>query len=129
MNIDQIFSLSEFGLSYERLRMEAASYNISIANMAQGENTSVRPLRIAADFSAQLNGPGKASTQEGGFKLVNDPAHPMADKNGNVRYPDVNLADEMTSLMTATRGYEANVRAVNALREMMIKALEIGGRR
>ena len=55
-------------------------------------------------------------------------SHPAADANGMVQYANVNLVDEMTTLMTATRAYEANVRALNAARSMAQKALEIGAR-
>jgi flagellar basal-body rod protein FlgC len=55
-----------------------------------------------------------------------DPNHPLADADGNVRYPDTELVDQMTSLISASRGYEANVRAFNLLRNMVMRSLEIG---
>ena len=50
------------------------------------------------------------------------------DKAGMVRYPAVDMVEEMTTLMTASRGYEANVRAFNFLRGMLQRAIEIGGK-
>jgi flagellar basal-body rod protein FlgC len=50
----------------------------------------------------------------------------LADADGQVHYPEVDLVGEMTTLMAANRGYEANVRALNLLRSMVLKALEIG---
>jgi flagellar basal-body rod protein FlgC len=59
---------------------------------------------------------------------LHDPSNPMADAHGNVRYPAVDLVQEMTTLMSASRGYEANVRSFNLLRGMMLHALEIGAK-
>ncbi|MBQ4132403.1 MAG: flagellar basal body rod protein FlgC [Desulfovibrionaceae bacterium] len=60
------------------------------------------------------------------FKLVYEPGHPDADEDGMVRYPDINVVEEMVSLMTAQRGYEANVSAMETVKAMYNKALEIG---
>ncbi len=60
------------------------------------------------------------------FVPVYDPAHPHADENGYVMYPNVNSTEELTDLMAATRAYEANITALNAIKAIAAKALEIG---
>ena len=60
------------------------------------------------------------------FKLVFEPGHPDADEQGMVKYPDINMVEEMANLMTAQRGYEANVSTIDAVKSMYNKALEIG---
>jgi len=60
------------------------------------------------------------------FKLVYEPGHPDSNKEGYVAYPDINVVEEMTNLMTAQRNYEANVTTVQAIKGMYTKALEIG---
>ena len=60
------------------------------------------------------------------FKMVYEPGHPDADADGMVKYPDINVVEEMTSLMTAQRGYEANVTSIDTIKAMYNKALEIG---
>ena len=57
---------------------------------------------------------------------VYDPSHPDADEDGYVIYPNVNTVTEMTNLIDATRGYEANVTAFNATKNMLLKGLELG---
>lgn len=57
---------------------------------------------------------------------VYDPNHPDADEDGFVTYPNVNLATEMTDMLSATRSYEANVTVFNALKNMATHALELG---
>jgi flagellar basal-body rod protein FlgC len=60
------------------------------------------------------------------FKKVYNPAHPDADKDGYVLKPNVDLVVETTNLMMAKRAFEANIAAIKATRQMIIKALEIG---
>jgi flagellar basal-body rod protein FlgC len=59
------------------------------------------------------------------FREVYDPDHPDADENGIVRMPNVDLVQEMTDLISASRAFEANVTAFNATKTMMKKALEL----
>ena len=58
-------------------------------------------------------------------KLVYEPGHPDANEEGYVSYPDINVVEEMAALMTAQRGYEANVTTVDSIKQMYTKALEI----
>ncbi len=58
-------------------------------------------------------------------KLVYEPSHPDANADGYVAYPDINVVEEMAALMTAQRGYEANVTTVDSIKQMYNKALEI----
>jgi flagellar basal-body rod protein FlgC len=55
-----------------------------------------------------------------------DPSHPDADADGNVYYPNINLMEEMTNMIQASRSYEANVQAIQATKDMALSALEIG---
>lgn len=59
-------------------------------------------------------------------KKVYEPGHPDADADGMVSYPDINVVEEMTNLMTAQRNYEANTTTVEAIKNMYMKALDIG---
>lgn len=61
-------------------------------------------------------------------RLLYQPEHPDANKDGYVAYPNVNTMEEMVNMITASRSYEANVTAINVARNMMNKALEIGRR-
>ena len=55
-----------------------------------------------------------------------DPSHPDADEQGYVSMPNVNVVEEMTDMITATRVYEANVMAAQAAKNMALKTLELG---
>ena len=60
------------------------------------------------------------------MKTVYNPSHPDADADGYVSLPNVDLLKETVDSMSATRSYEANVTALNAMKLMVQKALEIG---
>ena len=59
-------------------------------------------------------------------RMVYDPEHVDADENGMVAYPNIEMAKEMTDLITALRSYESSVTALNTAKSMYLKALEIG---
>ncbi len=58
-------------------------------------------------------------------RLVYDPSHPDANEQGYVAMPNVNVVQEMTDMISATRSYEASVTAMNSAKAMLLKALEI----
>ena len=59
-------------------------------------------------------------------KRVYEPGHPDADEEGYVLYPDINVVEEMAMMMTAQRNYDANTTAIDTIKAMYNKALEIG---
>jgi flagellar basal-body rod protein FlgC len=130
--LNPITEAVRFGLAYEKMRLEVASYNLAIANipLQRGEESAVRSVSVNRSFANQLGLPVAVQSQvEQPVKEVQDPSHPFADGKGNVRYANVDATHEMATLVAATRAYEANVRAFNTMHQMASKALEIGGRR
>lgn len=57
-------------------------------------------------------------------RLEYDPGHPDADENGYVAKPNINVIEEMTDMIAATRAYEANVTAFNGIKGMLLQALQ-----
>ena len=70
-------------------------------------------------------GPTSEVVGEDRQRLEYDPAHPDADADGYVHYPDVNVVDEMARMISANRIYEANLTSVKAAKEMIKRSLEI----
>jgi len=58
--------------------------------------------------------------------MVYEPNHPDADASGFVAYPNVNPLEEMANFMASKRSYESNIRAFEAIKELVRKSLEIG---
>lgn len=137
MPVDSVLEASRNAMNYERLRMDAASRNIAGANVPVAPGQNAMRWRVdgaaGANFADALGAaPASASPvlgeTEAAVREVYDPGHPMAGTDGMVRYPSVDMVQEMTTLMTASRGYEANVRSFNFLRNMMLRAIEIGAK-
>ena len=59
-------------------------------------------------------------------KLVYEPGNPLADANGYVKMPNVDVVGEMVNTMSASRSYQANVEVMNTVKGMMMKTLTIG---
>lgn len=143
MAIFTSFDTSASGMSAQRLRSDIISQNLANVNSTNSEDggayrrkTVVFSEKNAVSFgdillSATHAGNGVKITKivedyETPMNMVYDPAHPDADENGYVEYPNVNVVTEMTNLIDASRSYEANVTAFNASKSMALKGLEIG---
>ena len=64
--------------------------------------------------------------EEGQGRLVYEPSHPDANGEGYVEYPNISVVGEMTNMVTATRSYEANISAIQTIKQMAKNAFEIG---
>lgn len=58
-------------------------------------------------------------------RIVYEPSHPDADKNGYVRYPNINPMEEMINLISASRAYEANLTMINSYKEIFLRTLDL----
>jgi flagellar basal-body rod protein FlgC len=55
-----------------------------------------------------------------------DPGNPLADAQGNVYAPNVNVVEEMADMISASRSYQNNVEVLNTTRDMMLQTLKLG---
>ncbi len=146
MSIYDSFNINSSGMTAQRFRMDIISENIANANTTRTEDGTpyVRKVvrfqekggqtpfsRILHDRLDQYSGRGVkvVQVQEDTWTQMNivyDPAHPDADENGYVTYPNVNTVTEMTNLIDAQRSYEANATAFNASKNLATRGLELG---
>lgn len=130
MEIENIRDVIRAAMNYERSRVEVASYNMAMANvaMAPGQGSPLLQVTPPPSFATRLG--ALQSTidprNDSDTRQVSEPSHPLADMDGLVHYPRVDLAAEMATLVSASRSYEANIRAYNSLRAMTLNAYEIG---
>ena len=68
----------------------------------------------------------RAEFGSGQGRLVYDPTHPLADAEGYVKYPDIDLGDQMTELIMAQRGYQANAAVIERAKDAYTAALQLG---
>ncbi len=145
MGFQTALRISASGLTSQRLRMDVISSNIANVSTTRSEDGGpykrrevvfgsalARVSKVMADGRNIIPAFAPAGVRvvavasKPGVRLVNDPTHPDADANGDVAYPDIDLVQEMTDMMSATRAYEASVTAVNAAKSMATKALDLG---
>jgi flagellar basal-body rod protein FlgC len=137
-------NVSASGMTAQRLRLDIISQNIANVNTTRDENGNVyrrktvvfsekdvTPFGDILMKTAGTAGNGVKVTQvseddKTALRKVYDPSHPDADEDGYVSYPNVNVVQEMTDMIDATRSYEANVTAFNATKNMALKGLEVG---
>ncbi|EGY25093.1 flagellar basal-body rod protein FlgC [Desulfovibrio sp. A2] len=130
-------------LSAERTNMNIISMNLANVKTTRTENggpyrrkTTIMAAQDVDDpFSKHMQGAldrelkgvrvMHVATDSRPMKRVYEPGHPDADQDGFVAYPDINVVEEMANLMTAQRGYEANVTTIDTVKAMYTKALEI----
>lgn len=136
--------VSASGLAAERLRMDVIAQNLANANSTRGPDGQPYRRHEVVFRSSDVGGASGSGPSERAasgplhgvepvaivedpspLRSVYDPSHPDADEDGYVFYPNVNPVTEMVDMTTATRAYEANVTAMNAAKNMALKALDI----
>lgn len=133
------FKISEAGMNVERMRLDAIAQNLANQHtIATDGSAPYAPVSViaspsAVDFSNLLDGQFHPVAPKAMLVQQNvsprksyEPDNPMADSQGFVSYPGVNKVNEMTTMMMATRAYEADVKAMNAAKSMALSALDIG---
>lgn len=125
--------ISASALTAERLRLDVISSNVANARTTRTEDGGPYKRKIAVfeeNYDEKLGMLGIKATEiiddKTPVKKLYEPNHPDADEEGYVEYPNVDLLVEMSDLIVASRAYESNVDTLNAQKNMMSKALEIG---
>ncbi len=137
-------NISGSGLTATRLRMDIISENIANQSTTRTENGTPYRRKMVVyqpiqdnSFRAMFNQGLTQTTARGvkvteivedttDFKPVYNPEHPDANEEGYVLMPNVDPVKETIDMMAATRAYDANITAFNAVKEMATRALEIG---
>ena len=128
MTFDAI-GIAGTGLTLHRKWLDAVSDNIANVNTVKPtDGDAFRARYVIAqegDGNSGVYVKGAAYGNAEG-RLVYAPDNPLADKDGMVRYPDIDLASQMGQLIMAQRGYQANAAVVDRARETYEAALQIG---
>jgi flagellar basal-body rod protein FlgC len=120
------------GLYSHRKWMDAVSDNIANINTVKppGEDAFQSRMVVAeaVDYGSGQGGVRVAGTKFGSAdgRMVYEPDNEMADANGYVKYPDIDLGDQMTQLLMAQRGYQANLATVERATNAYQSALQLG---
>ncbi|WP_203135614.1 flagellar basal body rod protein FlgC [Microbacterium sp. JZ31] len=128
MTFDAI-GIAGTGLTVHRKWLDALSDNIANINTATPtEGAAFQERYVTVQNSPDSPGVYVAGIELGDAegRMVHEPDHPLADEDGYVRYPDIDLGDQMSQLILAQRGYEANAAVVDRAKTTYEAALQIG---
>lgn len=146
MGMFDSFDINATGMTAQRFRMDIISQNVANADTTRTADGTPYVRKVVTFSEKDTQTPfhhvlnkatdrysGKGVKVDGVYEdtktelnKVYDPAHPDADENGYVSYPNVNIITEMTNLIDASRSYEANATAFNASKTLAMQGLNLG---
>lgn len=137
MSLYNIFDVAGSGMSAQSLRLNVTASNLANANSVSssaGETYRGRHPVFAAKMQ-EAAAHQQASVKVEVLGIVEDqdplrqeynPNHPMADENGYIYKPNVNVMEEMANMISASRSYQTNVQVADAAKQMLMKTLQLG---
>ena len=139
MSSFKVFDIAGSGLSAQSVRLNTVASNLANADSVTGDPATVYKARhpvfqaVHAAMRAGLNGQSAAAVRVGAIveshaqaTVRHDPGNPLADAQGNVYAPNVNVIEEMTDMISASRAYQDNVEVLNTSKDLMLATLKLG---
>lgn len=133
-----IFSIAGSALTSQSQRMNVAASNLANAESVAGPNGQPYKARQVVFQMQPLQGNQGLSQAVGGVRVSNvvesnaphryeyNPGHPLANENGYVVKPNVDVVAETVNMISASRSYQANVEVINTTKTLMNRTLTIG---
>ncbi len=138
MSLYRVFDIAGSGLSAQALRLNTTASNIANAESVSSSLDQTYRGRhpvFAAQLDQALGEKNGAGVQvlgivESDAPLTTEynPSHPLADENGFIYKPNVNIMEEMANMISASRSYDANVQIADAAKQMLTRPLALGQR-
>ncbi|KGT89697.1 flagellar basal body rod protein FlgC [Enterobacter cancerogenus] len=129
---------SVFDIAGSAMAAQSQRLNVSASNMANADSVAgpdQQPyrarqvlFRVDAAPGSDIGGVRVSEVVESSApeRLEYQPGHPLADPQGYVRMPNVNVVHEMVNTLSASRSYQANVEVMNSAKALMQKTLTLG---
>jgi len=133
MSLFSVFDVAGSALTAQSQRLNTTASNL--ANADSATSSTGQPYRAKqVVFSAQpLQQPDAVGVRVTGVvqdasppRRVHDPRHPLADEQGYVNMPNVNVVEEMVNMISASRSYQTNAELMNTAKTLLLKTLQIG---
>ncbi len=136
MSLFNVFDISGTAMGAQSLRMNLTASNIANADTVAGDEKSAYKARQPV-FSTIMDEMGQ-TTAAGGVRMMAvvenqaphnkryEPGNPLANEEGYVFDSNVNIIEEMTNMISASRSYQNNVEIINTSKEMLLKTLKLG---
>ncbi|MBV7298523.1 flagellar basal body rod protein FlgC [Enterovibrio paralichthyis] len=137
MSLFNVFNVTGSAMSAESVRLNTTSSNLANANSVSSSAAETYKARHPV-FAAELN---KYSAEQGSSVPVRvagivesqkplraeyNPEHPMANAEGYIFKPNVNVMEEMANMISASRSYQTNVEVAEASKQMLMRTLQMG---
>lgn len=144
MALSSVFDIAGSAMSAQTVRLNTTSSNIanseSVASSVDQTYRARQPVFVAQYTAAMgkggidpVTGQANAGVEVAGIvesnaplQLRYEPDHPYANKEGYVAYPNVNVVEEMTNMISASRSFQTNADVMNTAKQMMSQVLNLG---
>lgn len=133
MSLFNIFNVAGSAMTAQSQRLNVVASNLANADSvtsADGQPYRAKEVVFAAapmgDNGAQGVNVAAVVEDNSPMKLVYNPSHPMANAQGYVAMPNVNVVDEMVNMISASRSYQNNVEMLNTSKTLLLRTLTIG---
>ncbi len=133
MSLSNVFDIAGSALSAQSQRLNVTASNIANADSAAGPDGKAYKARQVVFQAVPGADAGTAKVEVAGViedpspsRQVYDPKHPLADAQGYVTLPNVNVVDEMVNMLSASRSYQSNVEIMNTAKNLLLKTLTLG---
>lgn len=136
MSLFNIFDVAGTALQAQSIRLNTISSNLANANSISSSTGETYRARhpvfapILDEFGDNENSVGVRVLgiveSNRPLRREHNPSHPMADKDGFIYLPNVNVIEEMANMISASRSYQTNVEVMNSAKQMLLRTLAIG---
>ncbi len=137
MGLGQVFDIAGTALSAQSIRLNTVASNMANANSISSTPAGVYRSRqpvFSAMMDNSLNGDNTSVgvrvvgivEKQGDIDKVFDPGNPRADASGFVYQSNVNIIEEMTNMISASRSYQNNIEVMNTAKQLMLATLRLG---
>ncbi|MFZ0470573.1 MAG: flagellar basal body rod protein FlgC [Thiogranum sp.] len=137
MSLFDVFGIAGSAMSSESVRLNVTASNLANAQSIGPDEASTyharHPVFSAVMQSLQgVESPGAGVRVDGivqsqaPLEKRYEPGHPMANEEGYVYLPNVNMIDEMSNMISASRSYQSNVEVLNTSKQLMLATLRLG---
>lgn len=135
MSLFNVFQVSSSAMTAQSMRLNATASNLANADsITSADGTPYRAKQVVFE-ATPIGGDGNLSQgvrvsqvvdDASPPRMVYDPKNPAADEKGYVAFSNVNVVEEMTNMISASRSYQTNVEVMNTAKTMMLRTLQIG---
>ena len=136
MSLFKIIDIAGSGMSAQSLRLNTTASNLANAESVSssiGETYRARHPVFSAVMNEMSDSPegvsvavkGVVESQEPLRKQLS-PGHPMADEDGYIHLPNVNMIEEMANMISASRSYQSNAEVAKTAKQMLMQTLQLG---